>query len=319
MKNTVISIFALICFFIYAPTAFAQSNIKQVCDTNVVQAQIPDSINKFINKYNKYTDSHNLTEISKIYADNYVSGDGLKKEAVINLIKDTWSSYPDIKDNSSIKDIRVKGDFATIESFDKTTGTSINKSDVTNDTGILENESHNLIYIQKFGKSWKIVSDKVIYEKTLIKFGSAKNLKVTLNAPEQVLAGETYTASLNAEVPTGMIAIASITREPIVYPETKPIEVYRQISPGADSLERLMKANTTNNNELATASVGYTELTEDILNNPEVKLTGMAIVLTRVNVIPKNEFVEQSAKLKIEPDVEQDLIQEKSEKEDLKQ
>lgn len=304
MKKALIALFMLISFSVYTQGAFSQSNIKQIYDTNIVQAQVPDSINKFLNRYSKYINDHNISELTKLYADSFISGDGLKKEAIITLIKDTWTNYPDIKDVSIIKNIRLNNDFATIETFDKTSGTSLTKSEVTNDTGLLENESHNFIYLQKSGKNWKIVSDKVIYEKTSIKFGTAKNFSTVLTAPEQVNSGDEYTASLVADIPNGIIAIASITREPIVYPETKPLEVYRQLSSGTDCLERVMKANTTNNNELATASIGYTELTEDILTNPEVKLTGMTILLTRVNVIPKSGYEEKNSKLKIEPNVE---------------
>lgn len=315
MKNTIVSIFTVICFFSFVQDSFSQSNIKQVYDTNIIQAQIPDSINKFLNKYNKYINDHNLQELARLYADNFMSGDGLNKKTILKLVGDTWTNYPDIKDTSIVKNIRVSDNNATIETFDKTSGISSTKSEITNDTGILENESHNLMYLQKSGKNWKIISDKIIYEKTSIKFGSAKNMNANLSAPEQAQAGEDYTATLTTNVPNGIIAIASITREPIVFPETAPLEVYRQLSPGNDCLERVMKANTTNNNELATASIGYTELTDDILTNPEVKLTGMMILLTRVNVIPQSTFKEKNDKLKIEHDIENDALQEKTENE----
>jgi len=314
MRKIFIYFFIIFCLIGNTHESYSQGKLDSIPLKNTPSL---DSINNFINKYLKITNEHNIAEINKIYALNYVSGDGLKKDDITKLIKDTWIAYPDLKNTSVIKDIRVNEAYAAIETYDKSCGSTANKSDITNDSGLLDSESHNIIYLQKFGKDWKIITDKVIYEKTTIKFGSAKPLNVNFYAPEQVLAGNNYTASLNAEVPDGMIALGSITREPIVYPETKPEEVYRQVNPATNSLERLFLANTTNNNELVTASIGYTEVTEDVLANPEVKLTGLTIVLLRVNVIPQSQFVPRIDKLKIEPDIETDLLPEKSNNKDL--
>lgn len=314
MKKILIYLFVIFCIQGTAQKAFSQDN---AVTTDSLCTQSQSSINNFMKDYFKYTNEHNVPEITRLYADNYVSGDGLKKDAVVKLIKDAWTNYPNIKIDTVIKSIRISDQYATVETYDKSYGSSANKSDITGDIGNLESESYNVIYLQKFGKGWKIISDKTTYEKTIIKFGTAKPLKVSLTAPEQVLSGENYTASLETELPSGMIALGSITREPIVYPETKPTEVYRQIT-NDGSLERFLKANATNNNEFATASVGYTEVSEDIFANPEVKLTGMAIILTRVNVIPASTFVPQNDKLKVEPDLETiDKLPENTDKKDL--
>jgi len=314
MKKILIYLFVIFCIQGTVQTAFSQDNTATAGN---LCTQSQSSINNFMKDYFKYTNEHNVPEITKLYADNYVSGDGLKKDDVIKLIKAAWANYPSITVDTVIKSIRVSDQYAAVETYDKSQGISANKSEITDDTGNLESESYNIIYLQKFGKGWRIISDKTTYEKTVIKFGTAKPLKVFLTAPEQVLSGENYTASLETELPNGMIALGSITREPIVYPETKPAEVYRQIT-NDGSLERFLKANTTNNNEFATASVGYTEVSEDIFANPEVKLTGMAIVLTRVNVIPTSTFVQQNDKLKVESDLETiDRLPDNTDKKDL--
>jgi len=319
MKKFYVYLFIILCICGNSLKCYSLSKTETVNHIQGIQNPISNSINSFIDQYLKATNEHNISDINKFYAQNYISGDGLKRDDVIKLIKDTWIGYPDLKVTSVIKDIRANDLYATVETHDISCGNSAAKSEVTNDAGALESESHNIFFLQRFGKSWKIVSDKVIYERTTIRFGSAKPLKVSLYAPEQVMAGESYTASLYAEIPDGMIALGSIAREPIVYPETKSDEVYRQISSTANCLERLMKANITNNNELATASIGYSEMTEDVLANPEVKLTGMAIILVRVNVVPQSQFVPQNDKLKIEPDIETNMLPEKSDKKDLKE
>ena len=56
-------------------------------------------------------------------------------------------------------------------------------------------------------------------------------------------------------------------------------------------LERVFKSNGQNINEYAVASFGITKA--EIKNGTELKIyvTGLGFVMSRVNVIPKNEFI----------------------------
>ncbi|EKE02535.1 MAG: hypothetical protein ACD_20C00363G0001 [uncultured bacterium] len=258
--------------------------------THVEQNQEVKQINNLIEEFSKYSNEHNIDEIKGFYAPNYISGDGIKKDELTKIIKQSWDNYPDIHYTYEIKDIRVNNNLATVESYDKAISNTAKRSEITNDTGILESTSHNIIYLQKMGKGWKIVSDKIYYENTAIKYGCAKGLNIKFSAPEQIYSGEDYTASLYTDIPSKTIVFGSITREPIIYPESKAEEIFRQVPPESGILERVMKSNKTNNNELAVASVGFTEVA-GTYGNPDLKLSGIAILLQRVNVIPKNNYV----------------------------
>jgi hypothetical protein len=189
-----------------------------------------------------------------------------------------------------------------IETFDIEKGTTGKISDLTKDTGDLIGNSKTLIYLKKSGNSWKIISDKILYEKTYLKYGQAKNFKADLVAPEQVYAGTDYTASVYLALPKDVVALASITSEPIIYPQTKAEEVFRQVPLDYSILERVMKANTTNNNELNVASIGFTQLVQNTYKTPQIKLVGMTLIMQRVNVISKSTFVKREEKNKIEND-----------------
>jgi len=322
MKKYLISILIITCFYVgcnFRTAAYAQK-VQNACLTDQISLNSDiQQLNSWMQGYLKASNLHNVDEVKNYYAQNFISGDGLRKDDLTALIKDTWNNYPDMKYSSEIKDIRVNNNLAAIESYDCATGTSATKSDIANDTGIITSNAHNVLYLQKFGKDWKLVSDKVYYEKTVIKFGNAKKLNITFNSPEQVYSGDKYTASLYSDIPNGIFAFGSITREPVVYPAVKPKELYRQISGDTGILERLMQANTTNNNELAVASIGYIELGEDANATPDVKFTGMAILLQRINVIPKSTFVSKTTKPEpLEPELEEIIVPQQPDTEDDK-
>ena len=216
----------------------------------------------------------------------------------MTLVQKTWKGFPDLKLSSKVKSIRVNGDYASVETEDLSTATTAEKSELTGDTGILCSKAESIIYLRRYGKNWKIFSDKVIYERTSLFYGKAKNLNVTIYAPEQVYAGNEYTVSIVTDVPPETFVLGSIANEPIVYPEVKSEEVFRQITPESGMLERVIKANKTNNNELAIASIGYTELVRDIYQKPQMKLTGIALIMQRVNVTPKSTFDHSKVKKK---------------------
>jgi hypothetical protein len=79
------------------------------------------------------------------------------------------------------------------------------------------------------------------------------------------------------------VVVSSIASEPIVFPEVHSKEAFRQLN-DKGLLERVIKANATNNNEMAVASLGFTETYFDIYQNTRLKVTGLALIMQRVNV-----------------------------------
>lgn len=252
--------------------ALAES-VDQVCQISLNADVKP--LYQMMDKFTKYSNEHKLDEIKKFYAQNYLSSDNINKDNLLKIIKESWDNYPDMKYSSEIKDIRINSSFATVETIDKANSNMARRSEITKDNGVLESKSHNIVYLQKFGKEWKIISDRTLYEATSIKYGTAKKLNISFYAPEQVAAGLDYTATLTTEVPPATVILGSITKEPIVYPETEAKELFRQITPDTGILERVMKANTTNNNELASASVGFTEVTGVNYNNADAEANSL--------------------------------------------
>lgn len=263
---------------------------------NSVSLNACDDIRKTIYSHLKYANTYNYEGLKSLYADTYSSSDGINKEIYFDLVKKTWESYPDIKYKININNIEVNGTKAIAQVRESAVGTTNSKSGVVDQKGLLESISNSVYYFEKINNEWLINSDYVISEKTFLRYGSAKEISIELDAPNQIPAGTPYTATLKMEYPKDTLIIASIGQESITYPQTTADEVFRKL-PEDGLLERMFKSNQKNINEYAVASFGVTKA--EIKKGAEIKIyvTGLGFVMSRVNVIPKNELVKDLAKV----------------------
>ena len=238
-----------------------------------------DEIKNIIIKLEDEWNNHNLNEVMNYYSDSYVNNDGLDKAAITELTKDFWKTYPDVQSNSKIFEIRLQGDFATVESLDKAIGHTAKEMPGLGSKGILSSKSEGALYIKRTGKIWKIIGDRNNYEEVKVSFGIAKLLNTEFTAPEQVKSGSPYSAKLNlVSLPPNIGAVGSITSEPLKYPQGPPVDSWRPVL--GSKLERIMNANNDNRNELIVATIGLTDPTKG-------NLAGLAFITRRLNVIPE--------------------------------
>jgi hypothetical protein len=268
-------------------------------DAPVVQALL-DKVDALVTASN----DHDIDGVVRHFSPGFISGDNLSLRDMRRLIEETWELYPDITYSLKPIELRVNGNWATIETVDKAEATvsteSPKKAALSGDEGMeepmlfpneqgqLTTHSRGMLYLHKVGKSWEITSDRSLYETAAILYGEAKNLPLNLSAPDQVFAGETYTARIDADIPNGGVAIASITRHAIQYPPISGEDKFRSVTPNKSRLERVFDANELSKNELITAVIGLTEVGQDDNNRPTVAFKGMATLTKRVNVSPKS-------------------------------
>ena len=93
--------------------------------------------------------------------------------------------------------------------------------------------------------------------------------------------------------------IASLNQEKIVNPATKPQETFKRLNE-EQTVARVFTANTDNVNEYTVASVGITGTGLSGDDKIRVYVNGLAFVMSRVNVIPKNNFAKVDRKAKTE-------------------
>jgi len=237
-------------------------------------------IDKILNSIEEQWNAHNLDAVMDFYADDYINNDGLDKKAVSALTQDFWKTYPDAKSFSKVKQIRIEGNFATIESRDMASGSTAKEMPGINSKGDLKSISEGQLYMKKVGSQWKIIGDRIDYEKVRVAFGMAKSLNATFSAPEQVKSGRQYSAKLELNLPSNFTAVGSITSQPLEYPQPQPADAWRPVD--GPVLERILPANTNNRNELLMATIGIT-------NSARSSLMGIEFLTRRLNVVPNVE------------------------------
>jgi hypothetical protein len=231
---------------------------------------------------------HNLDGVMSNYSEDYVNNDGLDKKAVAKLTQEFWKTYPDARSVSKTKQVRVEGHNATVESRDMAVGTTAKEMPGMSSKGELQSLSEGQLYLKKIGTAWKIVGDRIDYEKVKVAFGLAKQLNASFTAPEQVKAGKQYSARLEVSLPPGLFAVGSITSQPLRYPQPTPTDSPRPLEQPV--LERVMGANSENRNELLTATV--------ILTNPlRTSVMGVSFLTRRMNVIPEHVQVKDEVQV----------------------
>jgi hypothetical protein len=262
-----------------------------VQDVNAVQEVLRDLM--------AASNRHDLEGVLRHYSPNFTSGDSLSLSDIRGLIKDTWQMFPDIRYDSQVLEIRINGNWGTVESLDTATASAKVDPVVSNKAGTMKSRSRGMLYLHRIGKTWEIISDATLFEKAVIVYGPFDNVDVDVETPEQVFAGDSYTAKVTVGVPSGNIAFATLTQEALTYPQHSSKDKFRTLSTDKTDLERIFKANDTNNNEVVTATVGFTEISQDDQERPTINLKGILTVVKRVNVISKSTYKEVNPSQKI--------------------
>ena len=251
-------------------------------------------INELLDDLETNWNNHNISNVLKSYSDDFINGDGLNIEAVKSLTSELWEAYPDIKSKSQERNVRVYGEFATVESLDLYEGISSMIRQEVDSKGVLKAVSVGNSFLKKFGPKWKITSDKTLFEKVSIGYGLGSELldqnKIRISAPEQVASGQQYTARLEFDLNEDIKPVAAISKEILIYPQNTAEDKFRLIN--EPFLEKLLSANKISKNELVTATIG---LTGGAL---KPKLLGLVFLTRRVNVIPVSDQVSEVSIIK---------------------
>lgn len=247
-----------------------------------------EEIANFFKNHTDYSNSHDFEKLKNLYSDNYLNSDGFDKQIYFEMILKTWKQYPAVCYSTVIKDIDIDGDYAVVQTKEYAYGNTQESFENIQGPGLIQSDSYIFYYLQKFGKTWKITSNTVIYENTSLRYGDAKNMNFSLNVPTQIRAGEDYTSTLELDVPAKSFILASITNEPITYPQKQPKEVFRTIKKDG-ILERVFTANTDHYNEYSIASIGITKAAIVDKKSINIKVTGMAFVMKRINVLDERQ------------------------------
>lgn len=264
-------------------TAVPKSNDAQYIQKS--EKEIKDILNKQVELSNK----KDWETMQKYYAPDYRNSDSFDKSTTFAIIKENYEIYEDLKVSLKINNIDVKGGFAVADVLEQASKDNLQRDDIEY-KGKLNAEARTLYYFENINGKWLITAEYSIYESNIITFGEAEFAGVKLEVPMFVPAGKQYNAVLKINnLPNTAVIMGSITKSDAVYPiveEDDSIDSYRIFEDTV--LERILVANNDNINEYVSGTLGITR--SKPLPNGDFKLylSGLALVMNKVNVIPQN-------------------------------
>ena len=262
---------------------------KARIEQNRINKSILNSVKNVINQQTIFANKYDLKGLKTLYSPNFVNSDGFTKDIYFKLIDETWKTYPDIVYSTEIKNIEFSENYASVLVEETAVATSQENIGDFTAVGELYSTSKCIYYLEKQGTKWLINSEKILEETSSLKYGDARYVNMELSAPNQTGSGKYYTATLKVDAPKDSVVVASINKENIVFPQTKTDEAFRKL-PDNNILERFFISNNKNVNEYTVASVGITRAENYSADKIRVYMGGLAFIMTRVNVVPKNNF-----------------------------
>lgn len=254
----------------------------------IVENPSNEQIEEFFVNFSNLQNKHNLNGLKKVYADDFINTDGQNKTQLFALMERTYKGYPDMKTEYQIKHITSTKKYAMATVIQKITATTKDNSKITKDKGTYNATLETVFYLKRMGSEWKIYSEEVQSEISTLAYGMAKDVQGLIDAPQKVLSGNDYSASVIVDTPDGYSAIASINSTQIVEGYNMTGESFRQVPADGGAVERVLKANTDNNNEAVVVSVGFTKLTQDMFKKAKMDISGLMILMRRVDIVPEN-------------------------------
>lgn len=251
------------------------------------QKNCKKEISEVFSKQDEFAKKYDMEGLRNLYAPDFVDNDGYNKDVYFSLVGDTWETYPDITYTTKIKNIQLNGDYATVETEEFAVATSDDFD--RHIVGELNSTSTCIYHLQKLGSEWKITAENVTEEFSTLKYGDARYLNITLDTPKMIGANKNYTATLKVDAPKNSVVVAALNQERIVNPAKKPEENFMKLRDD-NTLARIFTSNTDNVNEYTVASIGITGLNTTNDGQIRVYMNGLAFVMSRINVIPINNF-----------------------------
>ena len=289
MKRIILLV--LIIAITFGNTSYAKKDVEELPIKQCLENSKPTyankySIIKFFQEHVTYANANDLSNFLKLYAQSYVSNDGFSLDSTRELFADLWKQYNGIKYKNKVNSVAFYGNTAVVNVSEVASA----KIDAESKNGELKSFVDVIYYLERHGKSWIITGENVITEEISITWGDAKSVAMYLESPQLVSAGEEYSAKLYIAPPNGIVAIGSISNEIVSYPQRSQKDVFKRFSQDY-TIERIMTSNSKNTNEYVVASIGYSRPNIRQMT-PGSNLSGYACLIRRVNVVPKNIYIE---------------------------
>ena len=265
-------------------------------EQNKIYKNETKQIKKLFEVHNAFANRHDLQALKPLYYDNYINNDGFDKETYFKTVEETWEECKDLTYTYKIQSIEVNGIHATVRVSEKALGTVYDKVDNTPLSGEIHSVSSGIYHLIKINGKWLISGETMLTDESALLYGEARFMSIDLQAPDQVASGESYTTTVTVDADEDTVIIGSIEHDPVVYPSKVPNGPLRTM-PKTNVLERFIKANSDNLNEYTVASLAISKAKADKFGGKQVYVAGLACLMKRINVVPKNNFIKREDKI----------------------
>ena len=295
-----------ITFLIFLSLLFAGSSVVSVeasfisdrayrIEQKKIEKNEIKQIKELFAKHTQLANKHDLEALKPLYADSYMNNDGFNKEIYFKNVKETWEECSDLTYNIRIESIEINGDYADVMLDESATGTVFDDMDLGSVAGEIHSKSKEISHLVKINGQWLFTGDTVISDESSLLYGDARFMNIELLAPSQVAASDEYTVSVRIDADNDAYVIGSISKDLVTYP-SENTEPPLRVFPKSQVLERVLKANSDNINEYAVASIAVSKTANVGFDRMRIYMAGLACVMKRINVVPKNNFANPEGK-----------------------
>jgi len=293
MKKTLLfltlALFTMTCTNLQAQASLVSTG-KYRNEQNKINKAESKQIKQLFKVHEQFANKHDVVGLKSLYSDNYINSDGFNFDAYFKSVEETWEQCKDLTYNAKITSVEVNGNNADVSVIESAIGTIYDKVDRLSITGEIHAKSTSIYHLEKKAGKWYIKGETMLTDESALLYGDARFMNIELIAPTQVGSGETYTTMVIADADDSTVIVGSLEHDPVIYPSTTPNGPLRTM-PKTHILERYIRANTDNINEYAVASLAISKSTTDKFGGTKVYMAGIACLMKRINVVPKNNFV----------------------------
>ena len=279
------------CVNIDAQAALVSTGNHRTQQNKIYKTEVKQ-IKELFKLHQDFANRHDITGLKSLYSSNYINSDGFKLDIYLKTVEETWEQCKDLTYSSKIISVEINGNNADVSMEESAIGTILDKVDRLSITGEIHAKSKSIYHLEKVSGRWLIKGETMLTDESALLYGDARFMNIELIAPSQVSSGETYTTIVTADADDNTVIVGSLEHDPVVYPTSSPSGPLRTM-PKTHILERYIKANTSNINEYAVASLAISKSTTDKFGGTKVYMAGVACLMKRINVVAENS----SAKL----------------------
>ena len=285
---TILALFTMTCTNLCAQASLVSTGSYRNEQNKINKAETKQ-IKQLFKVHEQFANKHDITGLKTLYSDNYINNDGFNKEVYFKSVEETWEQCKDLTYASKILSVEINGNNADVSMEESAVGTIYDKVDRLSITGEIHAKSTSVYHLEKKADKWFIKGETMLSDESALLYGDARFMNIELIAPSQVGSGETYTTIVSTDADDNTVIVGSLEHDPVVYPTKTPNGPLRTMTK-THILERYIKANTDNINEYAVASLAISKSLTDKLGGTKVYMAGVACLMKRINVVPKNNF-----------------------------